>query len=239
MPLILGHENDASKTPSTGAVSIFSMIQVPATELQQASRILGRLRYEKHATPELRYILGSARSGDFTLAAAREDMRLEYRIRNAAPADMNVRFLIAADALRDASAGGRRSLVQMEASEQSGQPLLAVTIVNGERESRREYPIGLPDSFPEAPLAQGQPVVLPKETMEAVQKVAPFADKDAKRRAPICGVRFSPSDGGMVIATDAKQLGMLPAKVPDQPFLLPGSAVIGRLVSLVRGGPAN
>lgn len=201
------------------------MIQVSTTKLRQACRFLGRLRYEKNDVPVLRHVLGSVANSDFTLVAAREDLRLEYRVRNAAPDGLNTRFLIPAEALRDASEGGPRSLVRMEVNGEPGQELLTMAIVNGVRESSQEYPIESADSFPEAPAAHGPPEVLPQETIQAVQRVAPFASKDIASRAPICGVYFSPSDGGMVIATDVKQLAIMPAKVPDHAFLLPNPAV--------------
>lgn len=201
------------------------MIQIPATKLRHAHPVLRSLRYEKNDNPVLRHVLGWVENGDLTLVAVTRDLLIECRVGKVEPAGANTSFLIPAEALREGAEAGKRSLVRMEASAESGQPFLRMTIVDEGRESTRTYATEVTGLFPERPSPDGGPVVLPMETMDAVRRVAPFASKDIVRRGCFCGVRFFPADGGMVMATDGRQMAILPATVPNHSFLLPVSAV--------------
>ena len=64
---------------------------------------------------------------------------------------------------------------------------------------------------------------LPKETFQALAKVATCTSTDASRHV-LNGVLFSPGDGGILIATDGKRLAGAPAKVPCRAFILPNGA---------------
>ena len=54
--------------------------------------------------------------------------------------------------------------------------------------------------FPERPTLDGRITVVPKETMQALQTVAPCASTDVARYV-LNGVLFSLDDGGTLVAT--------------------------------------
>ncbi len=203
---------------------ILPMIQVPTTEIQTARRFLARFRFEKNSAPALRHVLASIEDGGLVLAVGGDDLRLEYRIPDATICGTSARFLIPAGALRDAAEGGRRALTQFAVSE--GVATLEVVVTNRGRDVRTVHPTIDAGDFPDRPVVEGRTISLPKETIEAIRLAAPFAETSpAHGRGRICGVQLSPDCGGVVIATDVRQLAMLPARVPEQPFLLPNAAV--------------
>ena len=59
---------------------------------------------------------------------------------------------------------------------------------------------------------------LPKETFQALAKVATCTSTDASRHV-LNGVLVSPGDGGILIATDGKRLAGAPATVPCREFI--------------------
>lgn len=201
------------------------MIQASTAEIQAAFRFLNRIRFEKNPSPALRHVLVSMEGGELSLSVANDDLRLEYRIPDASSSAAFVPFLVPAQALRDASKGGRRGRIRWDVLGTEGTETLEVTVTSGTREVKTSHPLQNMVTFPARPVIDGPTAVLSQETIDAVRLVAPFASTDSKCRGPICGVRFSPEDGGAVVATDVRHMAMLPARVPDQPFLLPNSAV--------------
>lgn len=174
----------------------------------------------------MRHVLASIENGGLVLAMAGDDLRLESRIPNATLSGTSARFLIPGDALREAAEGGRRALTQFAISEGEGAARLEVRVSNRGTNVRTIHPTIDAGDFPDRPVIEGRTVSLPKETLEAVRLAAPFAETSpAHGRGRICGVQLSPGCGGVVIATDGQQLAMLPARVPDQPLLLPNAAV--------------
>ena len=202
------------------------MIQIPTTEIQTARRFLNRFRFDKNSAPALRHVFASIENSGLVLAVTGDDLRLEYRIPDATVSGTSARFLIPADALRDAAEGGRRALTQFAISEGEGAPTLEVVVTNRGRDVRTIHPTIDAGDFPDRPVIESRTVSLPRETLEAIRLAAPFAATTPPHgRGPICGVQLSPEGGGVVIATDVRQLAMLPARVPDQPLLLSNAAV--------------
>lgn len=201
------------------------MIQTSTTEIQSAHRFLNRIRFEMNSVPGLRHVLVALEDGELTLSVASNDLRVEYRIPDAASLDESASFLIPAHALIDASAGGRAGRLRWDVLEADGARVLDVIVSNRSREIKTSHPARDAADFPKRPLVDGPSTALPKETMDAVRLAAPFASRDAKCRGAISGVRLSPENGGAIMATDGRQLVILPATVPDQPFTLPNSAV--------------
>jgi len=213
---------DAGRHDSEG---IRPMILVSATELQSARRILTRLRFERLQSPVLTHVLATVENGAITLAVTDGMHWLESRIPNATAPDANVRFLIPAKAFADAARSGRGKIVQLDFSDEPGKPLLEVTVLGRSTQTRTIYPTEPASDFPNRPVVEGRTTSVTKETMLAIQIVAVCAATDIVNRPTISGVLFSPENGGVVVASDGKQLAGAPAKVPDRRLILPNAVV--------------
>lgn len=216
-------KQDAGRHDSEG---IRPMIIVSASELQSARRILTRLRFERLQSPVLTHVRATLENGTMTLAVTDGIHWLESRIPNAATPGDTARFLIPAKALAEAARSGKGKLVQLNFSDGPGKPLLEVTIMSNSAINRITYPTEPSNSFPDRPaVPKGLIKTLPMETLSAMHAVGICASKDDMLYPRIAGVYFSPESGGVVVATDGRQLASAPASVPDHEFTLPNSAV--------------
>lgn len=200
-------------------------IFLDAREILSAYRFLRRIGFERNKVPILTHALATLKDGDMTLAVTDGDHWLESRFTGAAGRDTGS-FLIPAKALRHAALSGVDKLVILSFSDGPGTPLLEVAIMNDHALTRIIYPTEPASGFPDRPAApKGSITTVPKETMLAMHAVGVCAAKDAILFPKIGGVFFSPESGGVVVATDGRQLASVPAKVPDREFILPSSAV--------------
>ena len=200
-------------------------ISLFASELLTARRILTRLGFERLKSPLLTHVLVTVEDGAMTLAVTDGVHWLESRIPDTTSRNETGRFLMPAKALADTARSGTGKLVLLNFSDGPGKPALLVTICGRSTQTRTIYPTEPADGFPDRPIVEGRATPVPKETMLALQTVAICASRDLVRRPVLCGVLFSPDNGGGVVATDGRQLASAPARVPDREFILPNAAV--------------
>jgi len=199
-------------------------ILIPVSAIQAARKLLTRLRFERLKLPVLTHVLATVDAAGLTLAVTDLDHWLETRIAATINPDAPGRFLIPAAALAAAVRGDKKSSVRFETLGTVDEPALKLTVTCGGMPVESVYQPVTASQFPERPVLDGRITPVPKETLQALQTVAPCASTDATRYV-LNGVLFSPNDGGTLIATDGRALAGAPARFAGRDFILPAAAV--------------
>ena len=198
-------------------------ILIPINSLKVARKLLTRIPFARLKLPALTHVLATIDAAGLSLAVTDLDHWLEIRVPATLPSHAPASFLIPAEALAAAARGDRGSSARLEISGDPDSPVLKLTVPCGGMAVDAVYHPETSDQFPPRPTFEGQIHALPKETFQALAKVATCASTDATRYV-LNGVLFSPADGGILIATDGRRLAGAPAKVPCREFVLPNAA---------------
>jgi len=198
-------------------------ILIPINSLKAARKLLTRIPFARLKLPALTHVLATIDAAGLSLAVTDLDHWLEIRLPATLPSHAPASFLIPAEALAAAARADRGSSARLEISGDPENPVLRLTVsCGGMAVDAVYYPVAA-DQFPPRPTVEGRIHALPKETFQALARVASCASTDATRHV-LNGVLFSPADGGILIATDGRRLAGAPASVPCREFILPNAA---------------
>jgi len=200
------------------------LILIPVSAIQAARKLLTRLRFRHANLAVLTHVLATVDAAGITLAVTDLNHWLETRIPATINPDAHARFLLPAAALEAAVRADKKSTVRVETSSTADRPVIKLTVTCGGMPVESVYQPEPVKEFPERPTLAGQTTPVPKETMQALQKVAPCASTDVARYV-FNGVLFSPNDGGTLIATNERVLAVAPARFAGREFILPNAAV--------------
>ncbi|MDQ8192614.1 hypothetical protein, partial [Roseibacillus persicicus] len=201
------------------------MIQIAAQRFQEAGKILKRLPFAKSSLTVLSHVELRAKDETATLAVTDLNLRLEVRVRLAAPLSKAVAMLIPSDAFRAAMKADRDSEILFTHGKLGELHNLHLSTRCGGIAIHANYPTLPAEEFSARPTIAGPSTLLPAKTFESLAQVSAAASHDVSREV-LNGVFFSPEDGGMLIATDGKRLAGMPATVPQSAeFVLPNAAV--------------
>jgi DNA polymerase III subunit beta len=152
------------------------------------------------------------------------DRWLETRTTIPAGPDTLESFLIPQDAMKGMTRADKDTEVKVICRGPRKRRELRVVMVCGGIAVESCHPTLEVSEFPEHPVVDGEPTILPARTMESLASVAGCASSDVTRYV-LNGVHFNPEDGGRVVATDGRRLACAPAVVPPTPFTLPSATV--------------
>ena len=201
------------------------MIQIPAQAFKEAGKILKRLPFAKSSLPVLSHAELRANGETATLAVTDLNLRLEVRVRLAAPLSKAATMLIPHEAFRNAMKADKDSVITFTQESLGELHSIHLTTCCGGMEIHANYPTLPTNEFPARPVVEGASSLLPAMTFAQLTRVAPCSYTKADREI-LTGVLFSPADGGLLVATDGKRLAGCPAVVPTRTeFVLPNAAV--------------
>ena len=205
-------------------MNLHAPILIPVSAIQAGRKLLTRIRFEHAQRHVLTHVLATVDGAGLVLAVTDLNHWLETRIPATISPEATARFLIPAAAMAAAARGDKESSVSFDASGTSDNSALKLVVTCGGMLVESVYqPVTVSD-FPLRPVLDGRITNVPKETMLALQTVAPCASTDASR-CVLNGVLFSASDGGTLIATDGRLLAGAPARFAGREFILPRAAV--------------
>ena len=201
------------------------MSQIPAQSFKEAGKILKRLPFAKSSLPVLSHVELRANGETATLAVTDLNLRLEVRVRLAAPLSKAATMLIPHDAFVTAMKADRDSIISFTPGKLGELYNLHLSCSSGGIVIHANYPTLAPDEFTARPEIEGPSTLLPAKTFEKLTLVSAAASHDVTREV-LNGVFFTPEDGGLLIATDGRRLSGIPAAVPmSAEFVLPNKAV--------------
>ena len=204
-------------------MNLHAPILIPVSAIQAGRKLLTRIRFEHAQRHVLTHVLATVDAAGLTLAVTDLDHWLETRIPATIAPEAPARFLIPAAALAAAVRGDKNSNVRLDTSGTAEIPALRLTVTRSGMSVESVYkPVAISD-FPTRPALDGRTANLPKETMLALQTVAPCASTDASWNI-LNGVLFAPDDGGTLIATNRVLLACAPARFAGPQFILPNVA---------------
>ena len=199
-------------------------ILIPVSAIQAARKLLTRIRFEHAQRHVLSHVLATVDATGLTLAVTDLKHWLETRIPVTITPEASFRFLIPAAGMAAAIRGDKNSNVRLDTSGTAEIPALRLTVTRGGLSEESAYKPVRTSDFPPRPVLDGRATHLPKETMRALQNVAPCASTDASWHI-LNGVLFTPDDDGTLIATDRRLLASAPARFAGRQFILPSVAV--------------
>ena len=201
------------------------MIKIPAQAFKEAGKILKRLAFAKSSLPVLSHVELRANGETATLAVTDLNLRLEVRVRLAAPVSKAATMLIPHEAFRNAMKADKDSVITFTQGSLGELHSIHLTTCCRGMEIHANYPTLPANEFPARPVVEGASSLLPAKTFAQLTRVAPCSYTKADREI-LTGVLFSPADGGLLVATDGKRLAGSPAVVPTRTeFVLPNAAV--------------
>ena len=198
-----------------------STILIPSNTLRETKRLFGKLRYRRMTLPVLNHILLTADHQGIRLTVTDLDHWIETRVSD--NHHDHARFLIPPDAMDAACRADHGSLVSFTAFGGKRSKDIGMLIHQGGIEATSVHPTLDPKEFPERPDLKGDASTLPPDTIRNIAIVAGCASNDRTRHI-LNGVRFTPEDGGQLVATNGKLLAVSPAEVPPHAFVLPNIA---------------
>jgi hypothetical protein len=213
-----------------------SILRIPADFLREARRLFGRLRVVSGpAAPAAPSVVAAARfpvevRGAFdgiSLALGDGHCWLETFRPATAEAGGRGRLLLPWQALADACRADPGTLVELAACPRTEGTVLRLRC--GGVRLVRFHPAGGGRAMPAPAPPDGESLRLPARGMEALAAVAPFADWEAPAGSWHSGVRFSPVDGGCLIAGNGRRLARVPLEGLAQPFKRPFVLPLGAL----------
>lgn len=200
-------------------------LTIPVFNISAARKLLTQLRFERFTLPVLTHVLATIDTAGLTLAVTDLDHWLETRVPATIDPFTPGRFLIPAEALKAAARGDKGSSAHFAFAETTdGISLTLTTYCCGLSVKSVYHLAAAAEDFPARPIVEGRITAMPKETFAALGIVAGCVSTDATRYI-LNGVFFTPTDGGMLIATDGRRLAGAPARVSDREFVLPTAAV--------------
>ncbi len=199
-----------------------STILIPTNILRETKRLFTKLRHQRKTLPVLNHILLTAGLDGIRLTVTDLDHWIETRVSTEASEPMSL--LITPDAMDAACRADRGSIATFTQFGGRRSKELGLVTIQGGIEATSVHPTMDPKEFAPKPVLIGEEFTLPPITIQSLAVVAGCSSSDATRQI-LNGVRFTPEDGGQLVATDGRLLACCPADVPPHAFVLPNLAV--------------
>lgn len=199
-------------------------MNIPSNFIRESSKLFAGMRLSRFTLPVLSHILATLDGNTITLAATDLDRWLETRTDLPVGSNESESFLIPQDALKAMKQADRNSMIRVSCRGPRKRRELRLAMTCGGIPVESTHPTLDASEFTASPAVEGRETLLPGKTLESLAVIAGCASNDMTRYV-LNGVLFTPDDGGKLVATDGRRLGIAPAVVPPLPFILPNQTV--------------